>query len=79
MITNPPKIIEVQVQQTVSVELTDADIIALRVMLYRMPGKDETSVLKVAAIKYIRARFDLPLKPAKEVVDYIYCNQWLLT
>ena len=78
MITNSSKIIEVQVQQTVSIELTEADIVALKVMLYRMPGENELPILKVSAIKYIKARFDLGLKPAKEVVDYICSNQWLL-
>lgn len=78
MTTNPSKIIEVSVQQTVSIELTYADLVALRVMLFRWPGEDETPSLKVSAIKYIRARFDLGLKPAKEVVDYICSNQWLL-
>lgn len=69
----PLKTISVKFEQTISVELTEADIIALYSMLNRTP------ILKVTAIKYIRARFNLELKPAKEVVDYLCCKgQWLL-
>lgn len=79
MNTNSTKTIEVEVRQTISIELTDADIIALKAMLYRTPEENEIPILKVTAIKYIRARFDLALKPAKEAVDYLCCKgQWLL-
>lgn len=71
MISNSPNIIEIQVQETISVELTEADKIALFVMLRKSNPR-----CKINAIQYIKARFNLPLKYAKDVADHIDNYLW---
>lgn len=60
-----------------SFELDEADRIALLVMLYRNPNEEQAKNVpkyKVAAIKYLRVRFNLSLHEAKNLMNQIELN-----